>query len=120
MTMIVVPSGRRGLDRVRGDAADGARPVLDDHRLAEAVLHLVGDDAGDQVGGAAGGKADEQLHRPVDLVLGDGERAMQASAAQQSANAAARVAERMFIEVLLGSGGRRCCSRLPGQVYEKR
>ena len=67
--MIVVPSGAAALHRVRGDAADRAGPVLDDHRQAETVLHLVGDHARDQVGGAAGREADEDLHRLVELVL---------------------------------------------------
>ena len=38
---------------LHGDDAEGAGPVLDDHRLAEAFAHLVGEDTGDDIGRAA-------------------------------------------------------------------
>ena len=61
--------GYRILDRVRGDASDGAGPVVDDHRLTQRVLELVGHHAGDDVRRSAGGEADDDANRPVELVL---------------------------------------------------
>ena len=60
---------RRILHRLGRDAADRARPIVDDHRLTQRVLELVGDDAGDDVGRPSGGEADDDAHRFVELVL---------------------------------------------------
>ena len=54
---------RRLENRVRADVARRARPILHRHRLAELVAQLVGDDAGEQVGAAAGREGDDDLER---------------------------------------------------------
>ena len=61
ITMIVEPSGAALLTRVGSDPPDRAGPVLDDHRLADRVLQLVGDDARDEIRGAAGREPDENV-----------------------------------------------------------
>ena len=55
---------RRTHDRLGGDVAAGARPVLDDEWLAEPLRQPLTDETRDDVGRAAGGKADDQSHRP--------------------------------------------------------
>ena len=47
---------RRTHDRLGGDIAAGARPVLDDELLAEPLRQPLTDQARDDVGRAAGGK----------------------------------------------------------------
>ena len=59
--------GRRVLHRLGDDPSAGAGPVLDHDRLLQLVLHAVGDQPRGDVGRAAGGEADEQPHRLVDL-----------------------------------------------------
>ena len=59
-----VAVGRRAHDRLGGDIAAGARPVLDDELLAEPLRQPLTDQARDDVGRAAGGKADNDAHRP--------------------------------------------------------
>ena len=49
ITMIVEPSGAAHLDDIRSDPPRRAGPVFDDHRLADRVLELVGDDARDEI-----------------------------------------------------------------------
>ena len=46
------------------DIAAGARPVLDDEWLTEPLRQPLSDQARDDVGRAAGGKADDDAHRP--------------------------------------------------------
>ena len=70
--------GRRVLHRLGDDPAAGAGPVLDHDRLLQLVLHAVGDQPRGDVGRAAGGEADEQPHRLVDL----GERGIAAANAR--------------------------------------
>ena len=48
-------------DHVAAQVAAGAGAVLDQHRLAQRVLQGLGDDAGDDVGGAAGREVDHHL-----------------------------------------------------------
>ena len=55
---------RRAHDRLGADIAAGARPVLDDEWLAEPLRQPLADQARDDVGAAAGGKADDDAHRP--------------------------------------------------------
>src|SRR5262249_20691976 len=50
--------------RLDRDVAAGARPVLDDDLLAESLRQPRPHDAGDGVGAAACGKADDPAHRP--------------------------------------------------------
>jgi hypothetical protein len=61
--------GRGSLDGVSGNPSRGTRAVLDDDRLTDAVLELVGNDAGDEIGGAAGREPDENPHRLVHAIL---------------------------------------------------
>ncbi len=49
------------------DHATRPGAVLNDDRLAEAVGHFRREDAGDDVGAAAGAEADEKLDRPVGI-----------------------------------------------------
>ncbi len=94
---------RRGLDRVGRDAADGAGTILDDHRLAERGRHLLGDDARDDVGGAARREADEDLDRLVDLVLRERGRGTGSGGAQREAGGEGREAS-FHVDLLLGAG----------------
>ena len=55
---------RRSRDRLGADIAAGARPVLDDELLAQALRQRLRHQARDDVGGVAGRKADDHVHRP--------------------------------------------------------
>ena len=59
-----VAVGGRASDRFGRDIGAGARAVLDDDLLAEPLRERLADDARDDVGRRAGGKADDQMHRP--------------------------------------------------------
>ena len=59
-----------GLGHVLGrDRAVRARPVLDDDGLSEQRSQPLGEQARDEIGGAAGGERDHELDRPVGIVL---------------------------------------------------
>ena len=61
---------RLGLgDEVGADRAVGAGLVLDQDRLAEDVLELVGDQAADEIGRAAGREGDHHADRAGGEVL---------------------------------------------------
>jgi hypothetical protein len=61
----------RRLDHELGpDVAAGPGPVLDDHRLAPALLQLLGEKSRDDVGGTAGRLAQHEAHGLVGIVLG--------------------------------------------------
>ena len=64
---------RRAHDRLGGDIAAGARPVLDDEWLAEPLRQPLTDQAREDVGRAAGGKADDDAHRPRRIGLRPGD-----------------------------------------------
>src|SRR5271169_3758430 len=51
-------------DRLRANIATGAWPVLDEEVLSEPLRQPLRHQARDDVGAAAGGKADDQAHRP--------------------------------------------------------
>src|SRR5262249_30045848 len=55
---------RRAHDRLGRDIGARARSVLDDEWLAEPFLQPLSDQARADVGGAAGGEADDDAHRP--------------------------------------------------------
>src|SRR5262249_1479803 len=55
---------RRLHDYLGSDIGAGARPILDDERLAEALGELLADQARDNVGSAAGWITDNDAHRP--------------------------------------------------------
>src|SRR5262249_24805889 len=57
-------SSRRLHDYLGSDIGAGARPILDDERLAEALGELLADQARDNVSSAAGGITDNDAHRP--------------------------------------------------------
>ena len=59
-----LPVGRRLDHRLGGDTAAAADPVLDDERLAEPIGQPLRHQARQNVGRAAGAKADQQAHRP--------------------------------------------------------
>ena len=59
-----VAVGGRPHDRLRGDIAAGARPVLDNELLTERLRQPLTDQAGDNVGRPASGKANNDAHRP--------------------------------------------------------
>ena len=61
--------GRQLRQLRRRERAVGAGPVLDDHRLVPGLLQLLADVARDDVGGAAGRKADQDLDRAVRVAL---------------------------------------------------
>ena len=64
-----VPIGRRLRCLARGDDTVGARPVLDDHRLAESLREFGRDLARADVGRAAGDRGHEDLDRPAGEAL---------------------------------------------------
>src|SRR5262249_55901256 len=51
-------------DDLCGDITRGTRPVLDDEWLAEPPRQPLTDQASDDVGATAGGKSDNDAHRP--------------------------------------------------------
>jgi len=55
--------GRRAYERLGGNVGPGARPVLNDDGLAQPFLQPLTDQAPDDIGPSAGGKAYEQAHR---------------------------------------------------------
>ncbi len=60
---------RRRRDRFAGEIAGGAGPVLDDHRLAESAGYELSDQAGDNVGRAAGRESENQPDRAARIGL---------------------------------------------------
>jgi hypothetical protein len=54
---------RRAHHRFGRDIAAGARPVVDDDSLAQAIRQPLADHAGDDVGRAAGRNLDDEAHR---------------------------------------------------------
>ena len=63
---------RRLGDRARRDDAAGARPVLDHEGLAEPLLELLPEHAGEDVGAAAGRERNHDGDRPRRIILGGG------------------------------------------------
>src|SRR5262249_24263985 len=59
-----VAVGGRPYDRLRADIAAGAWPVSDNELLIEPLRQPFTDQAGDNVGWSARGKADDDAHRP--------------------------------------------------------
>ena len=55
---------RRIHDHLRTNIAAGSRPVLDDKLLAETLRQPLADQTSDDVGRSAGGKWDDDAHRP--------------------------------------------------------
>ena len=55
---------RRVHDHLGPDIAAGARPIFDDELLAEPLRQPLAHQARDDVGRAAGGIADDDVHRP--------------------------------------------------------
>src|SRR5262249_31270752 len=53
----------RAYDRLGSDMAAGTRPILDHERLAEPLRQPMPHQAGEDVIGAAGSKADDDAHR---------------------------------------------------------
>ena len=78
-----VAVGRALRDRAAADGAAGAAAVVDHDRLAEHLAHLVGDDAPDDGGAAAGRERHDQRDRPVGIVLRAGGRCRQGEPRQQ-------------------------------------
>jgi hypothetical protein len=66
----LVAVGLRGLDELRREDAAGARPVLDDHRLAHRLSHRLGEDARHRVRGTSRGVGHDHGDRAVGIVLG--------------------------------------------------
>ena len=64
-----VAVGRRFGERDGRDHRAAARPVLDQHRLAEALRQLLSDGAGDEVHSAARRERHHQRDRPVRKIL---------------------------------------------------
>jgi hypothetical protein len=50
------------------DRAAGARPVVDDHLLAQLLSDLVEHDAGDDIGHSRGGERDDDADRPGRII----------------------------------------------------
>ena len=59
-----VAVSRRACDRLQGEIAAAARPVVDNHRLAEPLRQRMTNESRDDVGRAAGGNEDDQSHWP--------------------------------------------------------
>jgi hypothetical protein len=64
----VAVRGRRR-DDLRADEATGAGLVLDHHRLAEVLGHLLADGAGERIAGSRGGQRDDELDRLAGILL---------------------------------------------------
>ena len=93
ITMIVEPSGAAALTASAAirPAAPGRFSTM--HRLADRVLELVGDDARDEIGGAARREPDDDPHGLVHPVLrryGRGDRKEQRAGAGEAAMNAPR------------------------------
>ena len=58
-----IPVGRRAHDSLGGDVAGGAGPVLDDDRLTQPAGKPLPHQAPEDVIGAAGWKADDEVYR---------------------------------------------------------
>ena len=65
--------------RGRADVAGGARPVVDDHRLAPLLRQLLADVARQQIGAAAGRERHDDAHRLLRPLLRDDCRCKQQS-----------------------------------------
>jgi hypothetical protein len=65
--------GGRTRDCFGGDLPLSARPVLDDERLAETLRQPLTNQAREDVGRAASGKADQHAHRPRRIGLRPGD-----------------------------------------------
>ena len=63
----------RAHDRLGGDIAAGARPVLDNERLTEAFRQPLADQPCNDVDVVAGGEADDDVHRPRRIGLRPGD-----------------------------------------------
>src|SRR5262249_43293356 len=61
--------GRCVHDRLGGDVAASAWPVLDDDRLAKTFRQPLSDEARGDIGTAPGRKSDDQPYRPCWIVL---------------------------------------------------
>ncbi len=69
-----VAVGRRARRELGADAAAGARPVVDHHRLAQIGAELQRHGARHDVIAAAGRERDDQVHRLRRIGLCDGQR----------------------------------------------
>src|SRR6185312_2129639 len=93
-------------DVAHADIAAGAAAVLDDESLAGRFAERGGDDAADEVRGAARGVGDDDLHRPV-RIGGEGRRVSEyrgrgdANGGEALQHAPARRRERVFRHCLL-------------------
>ncbi len=58
----------------RAEIAAGAAAIVHHHRLAELLAHALGDEAADQIGGAAGGEGDDEGDGARGIVLRAGGR----------------------------------------------
>ena len=67
-----VAVGRRRRDGLGADGGAATRPVLDDDVLADPVLQVLGDDAGERVDRAAGEERHDQLDGLCRIVLRPG------------------------------------------------
>ena len=104
---------RRTHDRLGGDIAAGARPVLDDEWLAEPLRQPLTHQAREDVVRAAGGKADDDAHRPRRIGL----RPREARYGRKHGSARCqmqKLAARKFHGVLLWSELARCSVSMPG------
>src|SRR5262245_24289085 len=59
-----IPVRGRVYDRLGGDIASRARPILDDKLLTETLRQPLSYQARHDVGGTTGGKSDDDAHRP--------------------------------------------------------
>src|SRR5262245_9781543 len=59
-----IPVRGRVYDRLRGDIASRARPILDDKLLTETLRQPLSYQACHDVGGTTGGKSDDDAHWP--------------------------------------------------------
>ncbi len=64
-----VAVGRGARDDIIAEDAAGARLIFDHHRLAELGLHRIRQDAGDDVGAAAGPERDDEMDRSLRKIL---------------------------------------------------
>jgi len=60
---------RRPHDKLRADIGAGAGPVFDDERLRQTIGKPLPEQARHDVGRAAGGNGDHEVHRPGRIIL---------------------------------------------------
>src|SRR5438552_2667145 len=108
-----------------GDGAARTAAVLDHERSSELLAELVGDQAPDDVGGAAGREADHDAHRLRGPGLRKGEKRQRCQQAEEGAehrqsimNPKGRTMEKSKREFLKAGAGVAAMAAMPGALAQ--